>query len=500
MRSAESREAAMNGGRIAIVVDNPRRDLSGVVLLGRELVLRGYEVFLVPMNLRLRELPALAPEHIVVNYLRTTNDSFVGKLMDAGIAVSVSDTEGAVFHRIEALVAKMSRRSDVTSRLWRYCAWGQTMASFLVEHNFYSDSQVRVTGAPRMDFYSSPWRKAAEATSPARHMADGPLALVCGSFPFANPRFRTPEEQFRLRVEATGLDPVLVQGEFDKDQAGLAAFIDLTRDVAQARPDVTFVYRPHPFERIETYQEAFGALPNVHINGDGLVEGWILRASVTIQPADCTTGVEAAIAGVPSLIAGWVPGECVEAVQAVSDSCSDLDELLRRLDDGLASGYGRGTRRVNELVHSLFGPLDGRAHERVADEVVAGCGRGGRIDELQLRRMHYLPVPDHRLGGRLLDQARMRLRIPAVWSVRVRRQREPLKWDVGAKQFDAELVNGLLSALDEAAPDDRGSVEASAAESTHYRFGFDVGRSVRLANVHWTVIRSLESARDQATV
>ena len=116
--------------RIAIIVDNPTRDLSGAVLLGRELALRGEEVFLTSMNLRHREIPALAPDHLVVNYLRPTNDAFVEQLMHAGVRVTVLDTEGAVFQEPELVEVIALAPDGPPSRVQRNGAAFDVVTSF----------------------------------------------------------------------------------------------------------------------------------------------------------------------------------------------------------------------------------------------------------------------------------------------------------------------------------------------------------------------------------
>ncbi len=463
--------------RIAVIVDNPTRDLSGAVLLGRELALRGEEVFLCSMNLRHREIPALAPDHLVVNYLRPTNDAFIERLMDAGVRITVLDTEGAVFQEPELLAAKMSRRAEVRDRVDAYCAWGQFMADFLHENGYYGPAQMTVTGAPRMDFYSAPWRKAAEIASPARDLPDGPMVLICGSFPFANPKFMTPEDQFEARLAATGLDRELLWAEFEKDQAGLDGFIEMSCALAARRPEIRFVYRPHPFERIATYDAHFDDFPNLTVESAGLVDGWILRASMVIQPADCTTGVEAAMAGVAAVIPDWIPSSRVPVVESVTEPCADIDETVAALDRAV-SGIDAAGARPTELMHALFGPLDGRAHVRAADTVTS-VPPAGPLDESALRVLHYHPQ-EGSADRKPVDRLRELLRIPAQWSFRTRTQSPPAKWERGDKFFDEAAVRSILDALDQTEPDARGTVRAALAAASDHRFRFSVGRSIKL--------------------
>ena len=63
--------------------------------------------------------------------------------------------------------------------------------------------------------------------------------------------------------------------------------------IAQQFPQATVVYRPHPFERVETYESLLEKRDNLHLLKIGTVEGWILRAAVIVH-RNSTTAIEAA--------------------------------------------------------------------------------------------------------------------------------------------------------------------------------------------------------------
>ena len=66
--------------RIAIVVDHPERDLAGLVLTALDLTQRGIVCHLVPLNLQEREIWALAPDFVLFNYLRRSNEQFARRM------------------------------------------------------------------------------------------------------------------------------------------------------------------------------------------------------------------------------------------------------------------------------------------------------------------------------------------------------------------------------------------------------------------------------------
>src|SRR5688500_5327025 len=97
VKRGEADQMRAKEGRVALVVDNPTRDLPGLVLLAHTLASRGVVVYLVPMQRQYVELRALRPDLVVLNYLRPSNDDLAATLLARGTLVTVLDTEGGVF-------------------------------------------------------------------------------------------------------------------------------------------------------------------------------------------------------------------------------------------------------------------------------------------------------------------------------------------------------------------------------------------------------------------
>ena len=79
--------------RISLIVDNPDRDLDGLVLLAATLAQRGAEVFLVPMYNQRLEIAALKPNFVLMNYARAANRRLIREYSQDGIAVGVLLTD-----------------------------------------------------------------------------------------------------------------------------------------------------------------------------------------------------------------------------------------------------------------------------------------------------------------------------------------------------------------------------------------------------------------------
>ncbi len=103
-------------------------------------------------------------------------------------------------------------------------------------------------------------------------------------------------------------------------------------------PDINFVLRPHPDENTTVYNNAFDGIHNLHVVGAGSVHPWI-KASLAVIHHDCTTGLEAVMAGKPTI--SFVP-RTHESITAwlpiyVSINCKTSTEVMDSLGKVLSS-------------------------------------------------------------------------------------------------------------------------------------------------------------------
>jgi len=475
--------------RVALIVDNPYRDLPGLTLTAMYLCQRGATCYLVPMNLVGREIWPLAPDFVLLHHLRTVTQELAREMMQAGMKVGVLDTEGGVLSSLESYARTMAPDASVRHNIACFCCWGSKLAGYAIEKAWYLDGQVAVTGSPRSDFYVHPWREAALRSSLYVDSFAKPIVLINGNFPLANPGFKSPEAEVRMLVERLGYDQDEVLRWQQVQRETMLRMSELTNHLAARFTGASFVYRPHPFEKMETYSELLDSRSNLHLVRQGTVDGWILRASAVIQRS-CSTAIEAGLAGVPALSPTWIPTPVVmDTAEAVSVSCDTERDLIDRL--GAALGPGLEIPQVarlalDQVIADWFYMNDGKAHQRVGDCILKAME--DRVKQVSLDRcrekVYGRGASGKPLMARLSGAIKGALGIPANWSLRhMRYGTAEIAWDGSEKYFDAGQVKALVDAIASCPPGPgmeplRAMGVASSRERGGYRLAYTQGRSV----------------------
>jgi len=256
---------------------------------------------------------------------------------------------------------------------------------------------------------------------------------------------------------------------------------DAVNHLAKTLPNITFIFRPHPFEGDEFYRRRMLRLPNLHVVKKGTVDGWLLRARAMIHWCS-STALEAGAAGIPVLTPGWLPFHLpTPALDAVSVRCSDLNELTQTIGAVVDDTYHVPSEVAQALKQSIEGTFyrcDGRSHERVAEailECLAVREKRGLTD-----RLHYLLYGFGLPGGYF-----WRHRLKTM--VRKAKDTHFTPWTKSEKHFDAALVENYLSRINaRRSPSDR-AVKAYPANklraySPRWLGGMSVGVSGQWEN------------------
>lgn len=436
--------------RVALIVDHPARDLGGLVLTACELCRHGADVYLVPFNLQGPEIAALAPDFVLLNYLRAANLTLASNMDEAGIGFGSLDTEGGVWADPDEFTELFWRDSALLDRVRCACVWGPCMADHIVSRALLSPTQLRVTGCPRFDLYIHPWQAVQHEQPRPRE----PRILINTNFSVSNPRFLSERANRRELVESAGWSEERYATYCALEQEAIRGMIAIAREVATTFPRCRVLLRPHPFEREEPYLAATTGLANVTVSSAGPVQ-LAIAGSIAVIQRSCTTGIEAALAGVPTFSPQWVPAPShIPIAEAVSEPCCAPDDLLGMLATVLAGTYRPSEQAAAakaRVIHDWFHSDDGRAHERVSAAVLEQASLAGRVSYARCRRqLHGLDAPDARGPARAARWLRWRLGLPSYWSFRRMRPMPSAAWTQSNKYFGVEEVRPLVGRIERA--------------------------------------------------
>jgi surface carbohydrate biosynthesis protein len=426
--------------RICLIVDNPLRDLEGLVLLGWRLAQEGATAYLVPMYDQGFDVPALAPDLVLANYARANNSDLLKSYKRAGVLVGILDTEGIGGKHADefAELVSASRCGDYVDL---YCLWGNSQHRAFLRGGVVPADLLRVTGCPRYDYCAKPWRRA--LASPRRAPRD--YVLINTNFPTANPRFsRGPEEELKSML-SVGFERSFAQ-QFIADGAhALLSVIGVCERLGEDFPALEFVLRPHPFENLASYH-ALAQKPNFQVRQEGTSLEWIAPARLLLHQ-NCSTAIEAMMLGVEPLALEWfnTPTLRVPAPSGVSRPAQSYAELVRLIKDAVggrtqALPDAIGSFR-NEIVAELYCANDGMSCDRASEAILSTIRRrAGRPPS-----MAGLPRASAR--GRIAGLARAGLGYR--WGGRLRRlySQRSLEQRRLAKAFTLRQVSDILERI-----------------------------------------------------
>jgi len=366
----------MSGGtrpmRVGLIVDNPARDLAGLVLVADRLSARGAVGFLVPLYQQGVDVPLLDLDVVVANYVRPNNLPLLRAYAEAGTAVAVLDTEGGVLSEdgVDAPHnwARAAAAMGVGDLVARYCFWGEVAAAGFLETGALRPEQVRVTGCPRFDFCRPPL-----VGTLGGERRD--YVLVNTNFSAINPRFSGSAASERTTFVGAGWEPAYVDRLLEDLHAVHPRYLDTVAEMAARLPDTIVLVRPHPFENAAFYERRFADAENIVVDGAGSVIP-VIASSRCVVHLNCGTAVESALLGKVAINLEYLNTDLMRQhtplPRKISYSASGLDDLVAAVTapESLDGAVDREAR-YRAYVRPWFHEADGRAGERVADALLS---------------------------------------------------------------------------------------------------------------------------------
>lgn len=356
---------------IGIILDHPKRDLAGVVMIAHALAVRGHTTSIVPLYDQAVDIPLLGLDALIVNYARPANLSLIQAYATMGVPVFVLDTEGGILAEDGAnapdQLACYVSESGYANILSGYFFWGSRLRDAFAKSSGIAPQKLHVTGCPRFDFASPRWEAILDA--PWRD-----YILVNANFPLVNPLFARSSEEETMTLVHAGWKVDYVAQMLSDSRKIFTGYLRTIFDLATHFPQHTFLVRPHPFENANVYRESLSALSNVIVDGRGSVLN-VIRHAKCVLHLNCGTAVEATmLRRLPVSMEflntdhmsnhSTLPSKISLRANSYEEMCSTIENL------DAATGQFSFEQNYSENILPWFHLNDGRAADRVADVMV----------------------------------------------------------------------------------------------------------------------------------
>lgn len=356
---------------VALVVDNPKRDIRGVVLTAYHLSRMGSRASIVPMYAQGYDIPLVAPDVVLLNYIRQGNAELASTYRKSGMRVAVMDTEGGILSRKGLREpnawAKSLKDTGLSALVDQYFFWGDAVYQSFLANSGFAAEQLQITGCPRYDLCSSPWNKILE------YKRDG-FVLVNTNFSAINPAFTKSEETEKKIFRSLGWPDAYVDEWFSEIESVFPKYLDEVEALAISLPEEVIVVRPHPFENIEVYQRRFAGVANIEVDGSGDVLNMIQAASCIVH-LNCGTAVDALLQRKIPVSLEYLNSDLLldhtplpSRLSLKADSRKDLVDVVKGLIDKTVE-FDHDA--AFSEIEPWFYRVDGHASERVAEALVA---------------------------------------------------------------------------------------------------------------------------------
>lgn len=351
--------------RVAVIVDNPFRDLEGAALVAREIVKRGGEACLIPMYEQAYDIPSFRPNVVIANYVRANNKSLLARYRSMGAAVVILDTEGnggedPHSYADSVLVEQPELYVDA------YCLWGQDQYEAFLYRKVLKHSALVITGSPRYDLFSSKWQQYRSPHSPALKN----YVLINTNFPIVNPRFDKDTDSVVRSWTRAGISKKFAL-DYAKDAIQLhQKYIEVVKEIIVKYPHCQFVLRPHPFEKIESYQY-LQDFSNCSVIQSGTSLDWVRSCSVLLH-LNCATSIEAVMLKRDVISFEWLntPVARQKVPSEVSRQASSMLDLCEKLENALSGRNIPASEHIMKARQKFINRryvLDGQSAIRITD-------------------------------------------------------------------------------------------------------------------------------------
>ncbi len=282
---------------LILPVETHVRELDGKLLLAAVAAEQGRESYVGSQNEIRARIGQLPRGHFIAKGFASEKGRFLSILQRLGFNVLAWDEEGLV-HPAPEIYYKRRISAGSLAYLDGVYSWGPDYTKLFTGMPFYDGTPIYEVGNPRLDLLDSRVNQFF-ATDAANYKAKyGPFILLNSNFGRVNSAVKRSRDK---GVAGHLTDPIL-------DAQWLAMveyrkilyhhFRNMFSGLCEAFPDHQVILRPHPAERIESWQDIPAKYNNAHVVYEGNVLPWLLAADILVHNG-CTTALESALLGKP---------------------------------------------------------------------------------------------------------------------------------------------------------------------------------------------------------
>lgn len=288
-----------------ILMEIKARELEGRMLLALEGAISGFQVIIGnQVHLKLALMRELLPPGIYFDKSLTRGKEIeLRHVIDRGNIIVSQDEESGLLDRTYDKFLSIRSTSETVDMATSIFCWG--WHDYEAWKSFYpaSTHKIHVTGSPRIDFWRDDFQPYFQEKIVSIQKKFSPFVLISSNFANANSYMTIADRIIQGKRNGTiknvGDEEAMID-KINDDINMFNHFVQLTNQLAEDHPDLNFVVRPHPAEKITGWKKRIIKRPNIHVVFEGGISPWI-RAAKTILHNGCTSGLEAYMAKIPAI-------------------------------------------------------------------------------------------------------------------------------------------------------------------------------------------------------
>ncbi|WP_457940351.1 surface carbohydrate biosynthesis protein [Mesorhizobium sp. 10J20-29] len=380
---------------IYLPVTSQPRELDAKLLLALVARERGHKVWIGYKSAFQDRLSSLAQGVFIIHNARQDAER-VRRIRHHGHRIFVLDEEALVRQTDEIFIKKHPKLAfDSVSKI---LCWGKDNSDLWERYGIDAEGGKAIVGNPRFDLLRPEIAGFFASEIDSIKARFGDYILLNTNFPTVNNLTR---EGGGVRISAWAMDKRgqdLSNRFVANKQATLNAMLALIPPLAAAISPMSLIIRPHPNEDHTPWVAMVREIPNAHVIFEGGVVPWLLAARALLHN-NCTTAVEAAAAGIPTInFLPWASDYDNRLANSFGRACATTEEIIVAL---IEIGKNRGASLSQD-------ELDLLQHYVVSTDGPLSCERIVELAEREYRTLEGIEAV--RWGAtQSLAQARLKL-------------------------------------------------------------------------------------------